>query len=133
MILKVDFPSQLGDFIPIYLVGSHYKILSDVLVFRLSSVMDKLISSNQSAFLKGKLLVDGVVVMIVLVDLVKRSKKSYLHCKVNFKKAYDSINWSFLDYMLSKFGFMIRKGVGLESVCFLVILLSWLTIVDLRD
>lgn len=43
---KVDSPSQLGDFRPIYLVGSLYKIISNVLVSRLPSVMDTLISFN---------------------------------------------------------------------------------------
>lgn len=61
-----------------------YKILAKVLVSRLSGIMDKLISSNQTAFLKGSFLVDGVVIVNELMDLVKRSKKSCLIFKVDF-------------------------------------------------
>lgn len=48
---------------------------------------------------------DGVVVVNELVDLVKRSKKSCLIFKVYLEKSYGSVSWSFLDYMLSRFGF----------------------------
>lgn len=40
-----------------------------------------------------------------LVDLVKCRKKSCLLFKVDFEKAYDSVSWSFIDYMLSRFEF----------------------------
>lgn len=92
LIPKVDCPSQLGDFTPISLVRSLYKILSKVLVSRLSSVMDKPISPNQFVFLKGRLLVDGVVIMNELVVLVKHSRKYCLLFKVDFEKACDFVS-----------------------------------------
>ncbi|PNY12727.1 ribonuclease H [Trifolium pratense] len=67
--------------------------------------MDSLISKNQSAFLKGRLLVDGVLAINEVVDWVKKKKKECLIFKVDFEKAYDSVSWSFLDYMLRGFGF----------------------------
>lgn len=74
LVLKVDSPFHLGDFRSISLVGSLYKTIFKVLVARLSSVIDKLISSNQSVFLKGRLLVDTVVVVNEFIDLVKWRK-----------------------------------------------------------
>jgi hypothetical protein len=56
-------------------------------------------------FLKGRLLVDGVLVVNEVVDLAKKSGKDCLIFKVDFEKAYDSVDWSFLDYMLGRFGF----------------------------
>jgi hypothetical protein len=64
-----------------------------------------LTSKNQSAFIKGRLLVDGVLVINEVVDWVKKAKKKCLIFKVDFVKAYDSVSWSFLDYMLRRFGF----------------------------
>jgi len=61
LIPKVTSPIRLGDFRPISLLGSLYKLVAKVLAGRLAPVMDKLISSNQSAFVKGRQLVDGVV------------------------------------------------------------------------
>ncbi|MCI06917.1 LINE-1 reverse transcriptase like, partial [Trifolium medium] len=67
--------------------------------------MDPIISKNQSAFLKGRFLADGVVVVNEVVDLARRLKKECLILKVDFEKAYDSVSWSFLDYMLGRLGF----------------------------
>lgn len=51
--------------------------------------MNKLNSINQSTFLKRRLLVDGVVVVIEVIDVVTRIKKTCLIFKVDFKKACD--------------------------------------------
>lgn len=76
LILKVDYPSRLGGFQFISLVSSFYKLIDKFLIGRLFGVMDKLISFNQSTFLKGGFLVDRVVFVNELVDLMKRSKKT---------------------------------------------------------
>lgn len=41
-----------------------------------------------------------VMVVNEVVDLVKRIKNKCVVFKVNFKKAYASVSWKFLDYML---------------------------------
>jgi hypothetical protein len=50
-------------------------------------------------------LVDGVVAVNEVIDLARKLKKECLIFKVDFEKAYDSVSWSFLDYMLQRFGF----------------------------
>jgi hypothetical protein len=67
--------------------------------------MNSLIASNQSAFLKGRNLVDGVLVVNEVIDLAKKSGKECMVFKVDFEKAYDSVDWNFLEYMLYRFGF----------------------------
>jgi hypothetical protein len=79
--------------------------VAKILAKRLAIVMDRLVAPTQSAFLKGRLLVDGVMVVNEMVDLAKKTGKSCLILKVDFEKAYDSVEWSFLDYMLGRFGF----------------------------
>lgn len=100
LIPNVISPSQFCDFIPISMVGSLYKLVARVLDSRIEKVMDKLISPNQSKFLKGKMLVYNTVVINEVVDLVKRSKKSYLILMVNFETLNDSTSKSFLNYRL---------------------------------
>jgi hypothetical protein len=72
---------------------------------RLAKVMDTIISSNQCAFIKGRNLVDGVLVVNEVVDWVKKAKKECIIFKVDFEKAYDSVDWGFLEYMLHRCGF----------------------------
>jgi hypothetical protein len=105
LIPKISNPHSLGDFRPISLLGSIYKLVAKVLTNRLCLVMDSLTSKNQSAFIKGRLLVDGVLVINEVVDWVKKVKRKCLIFKVDFEKAYDSVSWSFVEYMLQRFGF----------------------------
>ncbi|KAK2385146.1 hypothetical protein QL285_072415 [Trifolium repens] len=105
LIPKVCSPNSLSDFRPISLLGCLYKIIAKVLTKRLARVMDSIISPTQSAFIKGRNLVDGVLVVNEVVDWVKKQKKECIIFKVDFEKAYDSVDWSFLDYMLRRLGF----------------------------
>ncbi|GAU23391.1 hypothetical protein TSUD_334390 [Trifolium subterraneum] len=83
---------------------------------RLAKVMNPLIASNQSAFIKGRNLVDGVLVVNEVVDLAKRTGKDCLIFKVDFEKAYDSVDWGFLEYMLRRFGFC-EVWIGWMRAC----------------
>ncbi|GAU38174.1 hypothetical protein TSUD_264000 [Trifolium subterraneum] len=105
LIPKSFNPQALGDFRPISLLGSMYKLVAKVLTKRLCLVMDSLVSKNQSAFIKGRLLVDDVLVINEIVDWVKKAKVKCEIFKVDFEKAYDSVSWSYLDYMLRRYGF----------------------------
>jgi hypothetical protein len=74
----------------------------------LAKFIDKLISSNKSAFIEGRQLVDGGCGRLAvnkIIDLAIESRKKCLILKVDFEKAYDSVSWSFLDYMIFRFGF----------------------------
>ncbi|GAU30676.1 hypothetical protein TSUD_39000 [Trifolium subterraneum] len=67
--------------------------------------MGKLISKSQSAFLPHRQILDGVVVLNEIIDLAKKRKDKCLLFKVDFERAYDTINWSFLERMMIKMGF----------------------------
>jgi hypothetical protein len=105
LIPKVSSPSSLPDFRPISLLGCLYKIIAKVLTKRLAKVMNSVISPNQSAFIKGRNLVDSVVIVNEVVDWAKKHKKECMIFKVDFEKAYDSVDWGFLVYMLRRCGF----------------------------
>ena len=116
LIPKVSSLLALKDFRPISLLGCLYKLLAKVLASRLAKVMDSIISPSQSAFLKGRNLVDGVLEVNELVDFAKKSNRQTLILKVNFEKAYDLVDWGFLVYMLRRMGFD-EKWVGWMKAC----------------
>ena len=105
LIPKVENPQQLGEFRPISLVGCLYKIISKALSLRLKKVISKVIDVWQSAFLEGRGLLDSVLVANEVLDEVKRKKKKGIFFKVDFEKAYDSMGWEFIYYMLERVGF----------------------------
>lgn len=76
---------------------------------RLSGVMDELISPNQSLFLKGRFLVDGVVIVNELLYLAKKSKKPCLILKLIFRKSMILLTDIFLTICFMSSGLMIGR------------------------
>jgi len=113
LIPKVESPQRLNDLRPISLVGNMYKILAKVLANRLRSVFGSVISDSQSAFVKGRQILDGILVANEVVDDAHRCKKELLLFKVDFEKAYDSVDYSYLDEVMYKMGFPVlwRKWI----------------------
>jgi len=105
LIPKCESPQQALDFSPISLLGSLYKLIAKVLAARLKKVLPELISPNQSAFLKDRSMVDSALVLNEVADYAKKSNKECLFLKIDFQKAYDTVNWNFLLYMLDRLNF----------------------------
>jgi hypothetical protein len=92
LIPKVASPQKLNDFRPISLVGSLYKILAKVLANRLRLVVGNVISETQTAFVKDRQILDGILIANEVVDEARKLNKELLLFKVNFEKAYDSVD-----------------------------------------
>ena len=105
LIPKCENPLRLREFRPISLVGCLYKIISKALSQRLKKVIGKVIDVRKSAFLQGRGLLDGVLVANEVLDEIKRRKKSCVFFKADFEKAYASVRWEFIYYMLERLGF----------------------------
>jgi len=92
LIPKVDNPQRLHDFRPISLVGSLYKILAKVLANRLRVVLSSVVSETQSTFVKNRQILHGILIANEVVDEAHKLKKELLLFKVDFEKAYDSVD-----------------------------------------
>lgn len=112
LIPKIDSPQRINDFRPISLVGSLYKILSKVLANRLKLVMGKIISDSQTAFVKNRQILDGILIANEVVDEARKNKKELMF-KVDFEKAFDSVDWGYLDSVMKKMAFPVlwRKWI----------------------
>jgi hypothetical protein len=71
----------------------------------LKSILEKVISKSQSAFIKGRQILDPILIANECIDSRLRSGEPGVICKMNLEKAYDRVNWEFLLYMLRKCGF----------------------------
>ena len=98
----------INEYKPISLVGCIYKILAKVLANRLRDVMDEVIGPNQFSFIKGRQMLDCSLVANEVIDDIKRKGIGGMVFKVDFEKAYDSVDWCFLDTIMVKMGFGVR-------------------------
>jgi len=108
LIPKVENPQQMGEFRPISLVGCLYKIISKAFSLRLKKVIGKITDIRQSTFLEGRGLLDSVLIANEVLEDYKRKRKQSIFFKVDYEKAYDSVKWEFLYYMLRRLGFCAR-------------------------
>jgi hypothetical protein len=96
-IRKVDSPRRLNDLCPISLVGSLYKILATILANKLWLVIGSVIFESQTTFVRDREILNGILIANEVMDEARRSKKELLLFKVDFDKAYDSVDWGYLD------------------------------------
>ncbi|RVX23341.1 Transposon TX1 uncharacterized 149 kDa protein [Vitis vinifera] len=75
---------------------------------RLRGVLQETIHSTQGAFVQGRQILDAVLIANEIVDEKKRSGEEGVVFKIDFEKAYDHVNWDFLDHVLEMKGFSPR-------------------------
>lgn len=104
---KEDAPAKISQFCPISLCNVSYKIISKILTSRLKSVMHKLISNNQAAFVPSRHIQDNLIMVHEIMQTLKRKqgRGGLMALKVDMSKAYDRVSWPFLMEILRCFGF----------------------------
>ncbi|XP_062115077.1 uncharacterized protein LOC133829254 [Humulus lupulus] len=109
LIPKVVSPKSTIDYRPIACCNTLYKCISKMLCFRLAKVLPLLIHQNQGAFIKNRQLAHNI---LILQDLLHGYTRKTItpRCliKIDLSKAYDSIDWVFLEDILAAFCFPSR-------------------------
>jgi hypothetical protein len=108
LIPKVNKPTQVKNLRPISLCNVLYKPVSKVLSNRLKHISPEVISPAHSAFVPGSLITDNILLAYEFTHYMRTRRKGKRGCaaiKLDMSKAYDRVEWKFLEEMMNKLGF----------------------------
>eukprot|EP00253_Pinus_taeda_P036000 PITA_36000 len=92
-------------FRPIALCNVIYKVISKVIANRLKPLLPMLISPEQSGYVEGRQILDGIILSNEIIHSLKLSKQAGMLLKLDLSKAFDKLSWSYIHHMLTAFGF----------------------------
>lgn len=81
---------------PLTLLDSVYKIASGAIANRLKSVLDYIISKDQTGFIKGRYIGENTRLIYDLMNYTEQNNIPGLLLLIDFEKAFDSLSWSFI-------------------------------------
>lgn len=129
LISKVPNPENTSQFKHISLCNNSYKILSKVLSNRLKTILPNIISYHQNAFVPSRQIHDNLFVAheaYHYLKLKKKGKRCELALKLDMNKAYDRVEWDFLEETMLRMRFdiswvaLVMSCVGTTSLSMLV-------------
>ena len=102
LIPKIQGACNFNQFRPISLCNVCYKVISKILVNRIRPLLNRLIDPAQVAFVPDRWITENLVAAQEIVHSFGKAKKKrgYVGLKLDFQKAYDKMEWSFLKAVL---------------------------------
>jgi hypothetical protein len=119
LIPKIKNPTHIIEFRPISLCNVTYKLISKVLANRLKKILGEIISPNQSTFIPGRLITDNIIIAfeaLHTMDTRLKGREGYMALKLDMSKAYDRVEWNFIEAVMKRIGFD-NRWVQLLMTC----------------
>jgi hypothetical protein len=92
LIPKVPGADSIKQFRPIALINVIFKFISKAYAIRLTLIAHRTISFAQTAFIKGRQILDGALALHEILDELHVSHQPAIILKLDFEKAYDRVN-----------------------------------------
>ncbi|GJR36423.1 RNA-directed DNA polymerase, eukaryota, reverse transcriptase zinc-binding domain protein [Tanacetum coccineum] len=106
LVPKIQTPTKVSDYRPITCCNVIFKCISKVINERIKECLGNLVSQNQSAFIPNRQIQDNILISQGLLNgYDRKDRPKRVALKIDLQKAYDTINWNFLEDTLRGFGF----------------------------
>ena len=96
---------DLGNWRPISLTNSDYKLIAKILACRLKRVINRLIHESQFAFMKGRFMADMLRQLDDIVEYEKYMNRGSIILSIDYSKAFDTLSTASIIKALKHFGF----------------------------
>ena len=108
-------PTLTGNYRPISLLSVYYKLASCAITQRIKPAVESIVGKQQKAHINKNNIGSCIVNLVNIMHHVNKAKNLALILLIDFKKAFDSINHSFMESVLKKLGFgkYIREWIRL--------------------
>ena len=90
---------------PISLLNTDYKIITKLFAKRLKPVLQNIIHPDQVAYIKGRYIGQNIRLMSDVIAFVENNDEECILSCIDFEKAFDTVEWSFIHKALNNFGF----------------------------
>ena len=87
------------------MLNQDYKLVAKCIAERIKSFLPKLIHNDQTGFLKGRFIGENINRILSLMDITDERNVPALLVLIDFEKAFDSLEWSFIQKSLKHFNF----------------------------
>ena len=104
-IFKKGDEEKIENYRPISLTNVDYRILAFTLAQRMQKIVGTMISHDQSAYIKGRYMGTNIRLVSDIIDYFDMMGDSGFLLMLDFKKAFDSLEWNFLLRSLQYFNF----------------------------
>lgn len=94
-----------GNYRPVSLLNNDYKLFTSILSKRIELILPVLIHKDQTGFVRQRQTQDNIRKTLHVMRQITQQKLETLILSLDAEKAFDSVRWSFLYKVLSKFGF----------------------------
>ncbi len=100
-------PDDIKNWRPITLSNCDAKIITKALAMRVNPVLESIIDPSQTAYVPGRSVMDNIRSNKFLKAYCRSNKISALLTSLHAKKAFDSVDYKYIDTILDKYGFGI--------------------------
>lgn len=109
---------RIQNYRPISLLNTLYKIVAKVYANRMKPLLHNWILPSQTGFVPNRCILDNIFLAFEAISWTRENKQELSMLLLDFEKAYDRVNWTFLREVMAKMGFheqWIRQVLSLNT------------------